>query len=174
MQNYSTIYQWWREDRFFPISALTEAIGNNRALSYLNDLIELNPENTQAYVLRGNFYEEMDEPGQAMSDYDKAISLDPEYADAYCKRSSLCSEQKDYVQAANDADKALLLSPGLMLAHVNRAVAYTALCRDRDAERDVAAAIERGYEPSQLLEEIDRLVWERGNTNTNSLYRLRE
>ena len=55
------------EDHFYPASHITSIIGSIRTFIYLHDRIELNPDDAQAYMLRGNFYLDIGESGQAMT-----------------------------------------------------------------------------------------------------------
>ena len=142
------------EDRFYPAADLAQAIGVRRAFLCLNDLIQLNPDDAQAYLLRGNLHDEIGELGLAILDYNRSISLKPT-ADGYNKRSAAHSDQMEYQKAAKDAAKAVSLDPNLMLAYVNRALAYAALFRDEEAEMDKRRASELGFDGVYLTEMIE-------------------
>ncbi len=142
------------EDQFYPAADLIQAIGVRRAFLYLNELIQLNPDDAQAYLLRGNLHDEIGELGLAVLDYDRSISLKPT-ADAYNKRSAAQFDQMEYQKAAKDAETAISLDPNLMLAYVNRAMAYAALSRDEEAELDKRRASELGFDGVYLTEMIE-------------------
>ena len=149
-------------DWFYPICKFYEVIGVDRTLTYLNDRIELNPEDAQAWMLLGNFHDDtVGESDQALRDYSTAIAIDPNYADAYVKRSSTHHDRGEYQQALDDAEEAIRLNPDPSLAYVNRAAALAALGRDAEADLDVARAVERGYDPVGLLGLIDTFRAER-------------
>ena len=133
------------EDQFNPTGYLVDALGIDRAFKYVNDLIQLNPDDAHAYFLRGNLHEEMDETSMAFADYDRSISLNPT-ADAYAKRSSANFAEREYQKAAEDAEQAVSLNPNLMIAYVNRAVALTVLFRDAEAELALNRATELGLD----------------------------
>jgi len=143
---------------FYPISKYYRAIGVGRTLTYLNDRLERNPKDSEAWMLRGNFYD--DSPGgsgKALGDYSIAIILDPTYADAYVKRSSTHHDRREYQLAFEDADEAIRLNPDIALAYVNRAAALAALGRDAEADSDVAQASMLGYDTGPLEDWLDTL-----------------
>ncbi len=60
-------------------------------------------------------------------------------------------------EAIEDYDEAIRLDPQLALAYANRAVAYTLLGRDAEAQQDVDRAVVLGIDPAALRSEIERL-----------------
>ncbi len=146
------------QNLFYPISKYCEAIGVERTLTYLNDRLERNPKDSEAWMLRGNFYEESPgESGKALEDYSIAIILDPTYADAYVKRSSTHHDRGEHQLAFDDADEAIRLNPDIALAYVNRAAALAALGCDTEADSDVAHASMLGYDTGPLEEWLNTL-----------------
>ena len=144
------------QNLFYPISKYYRAIGEGRTLTYLNDRLERNPKDSEAWMLRGNFYD--DSPGgsgKALVDYSIAIILDPTYADAYVERSSTHHDRGEHQLAFEDADEAIRLNPDIALAYVNRAAALAALGRDAEADSDVAQASMLGYDTVLLEEYIE-------------------
>ena len=144
------------QNLFYPISKYCEAIGVERTLTYLNDRLERNPKDSEAWMLRGNFYDDSPgDSGKALVDYSIAIILDPTYADAYVKRSSTHGDRGEHQQAVQDADEAIRLNPYIALAYVNRASALAALGRNTEAASDVAYATKLGYDTVLLQEWLD-------------------
>lgn len=73
--------------------------------------IKLNPNNAQAYYMRGyRKYQRGDDEG-ALADFDKAISLNPNYAMAYYNRGIVKYRLERYSSAIDDWQKAIKLQP---------------------------------------------------------------
>ena len=157
------------QNSFYPIWKFFDVIGVDRTLTYLNDRLERNPKDAEAWMLRGNFHDESTEDtGKALRDYSIAIALDPTYADAYVKRSSTHDERGEHQQALEDADEAIRLNPNIALAYVNRAAALAALGRHTEADSDVAHASKLGFDTSTVEEWGDELRWRHENKLENS------
>lgn len=149
------------KNQFYPINDFIGLIDADRTFTYLNDRIEMNPEDAEAWMLRGNFHDELTgESGKALRDYSIAIAIDPTYADAYVKRSSTHDDRGEHQQAVQDADEAIRLNPDIPLAYVNRAAALAALGRYTEATSDVAHATKLGYDTGLVQEWIDTLRWQ--------------
>ena len=87
-------------------------------------LIELDPDNADAYHERGDFYYEMDEYGKAIADYSRAIELEPRHASAYFNRAYAYGEISEYDKAIADYSKAIELDPSDAQAYYNRGLDY--------------------------------------------------
>ena len=82
-----------------------ESVANenyNLALQNYDKAIELEPQNSLAYVNRAIFYEALEEYGKALDDYNKALELDPKNKEALQSRGDLYSKLKDPSKAAKD------------------------------------------------------------------------
>lgn len=60
---------------------------SQEAIELLNRHIQVNPENVEAYTLRGTIYEALNLNDLALLDYDEAIKRQPEHADLYLERA---------------------------------------------------------------------------------------
>lgn len=72
----------------------------NKALSFYQKAIELNPDYVVAYNDLGIIYEKLQLPNEAEKMYKKAIELDPQYAGAYTNLALLYEKNKDFDAAA--------------------------------------------------------------------------
>jgi len=73
-------------------------------------VIELDPNDAQAYNNRGNAYYRLGEYDKAITDYTKAIDIDPNDAKAYYNRGNAYSIQSKDVEAINDFEKTISIS----------------------------------------------------------------
>ena len=60
-----------------------------KALLDFSKAIELNPKDSNQYVLRGYLYQRMGQQEKALLDFNKAIELDPKYSVAFKSRAFL-------------------------------------------------------------------------------------
>lgn len=95
-----------------------------RTAADYDKLIELDPNNADAYCERGDFYYETDEYDKAIVDYNRAIELAPNHASAYFNRGCAYGEIGAYDKAILDYNRAIELNPNNALAYYNRGLAY--------------------------------------------------
>lgn len=81
-----------------------------RAVQSLGKAIEKDPNNADAYSLRGLVYADAVEYDKAVADYTKAIKLAPN-AERYNNRGEIYRRMKQYDKAQADLDKAYSLDP---------------------------------------------------------------
>lgn len=97
---------------------------HGRTAADYDKLIELDPDNADAYHERGDFYYETDQYDKAIADYSRAIEMEPRYASAYFNRAYAYGEIGDYDKAIADYSKAIELDPCDALAYYNRGIDY--------------------------------------------------
>lgn len=115
----------------------TEAL--NRALKDISRAIEINPQYGDAYFWRGNIYLQMDEPDNAIIDYNKTFELTPkrsEQALIYAHRGEAYREKGDHQQAITDYTKGIELDSKCIRCYDWRAKAYEEIGRKDLAEAD--------------------------------------
>lgn len=106
-----------------------------------NQAIELNPNYSQGYVERGNFFFLLQEYQKAIQDLDRAIRLDPHFAFPYYSRGLVyCSLQK-YQDALKDFNQAIELNYSKPNAYNNRGLTYFYLQQYEEALKDFNQAI---------------------------------
>jgi len=91
---------------------------------------------------RGVVYSRLNQPRQAIEDFNRAIQLFPENPAVYNNRGSTLLALGLAQEAVKDFDRAIALAPGYAASYNNRAAAYTRLGMSSDAIRDYTKAIE--------------------------------
>jgi tetratricopeptide (TPR) repeat protein len=130
---------------FSHVIEVMEQLGGERALIHANDLIEMDPNGADPFVLRGYIFIEMKKWDKALVDYNHSIDLDPKSSYAYFCRSEAYYYIGLFEASAADASKAILLDPGLGAGHFQRAMCFARLSRDAEAESELARATDLGY-----------------------------
>jgi tetratricopeptide (TPR) repeat protein len=103
----------------------------NFAIADANRMISLDPNNAEAFHLRGAAHRILEEYHNAISDLDRAISLRPT-ALSFNLRGTTYTQMKDYDAAMRDYSEAIRLDPKRAHTYVNRANVYR---RKRDFVR---------------------------------------
>ena len=85
-------------------------------------VIEINPDDADAYFCRGFIYELKRNSEEAIKDYDKAIELNPDHVDAYIYRAGVTN--RDSALVIKDYSKAIELNPHHSYAYRNRGLTY--------------------------------------------------
>lgn len=88
-----------------------EAEDDNQKIRFYTNAIKLDPEYADAYIDRGNAYNNLGQYDEAIQDYNKAIKFYPEYAAAYCSRGFAYYNLGQNDQAIQDFNKAIKLDP---------------------------------------------------------------
>ena len=96
----------------------------NTAIKLTNTVIEMNPNDVEAYIRRGIVYHRKGEYNSAVANFTRAIELDPSIPQLYLARGISYHHKGDYDSAIKDATKALELNPDNTEAYQHRALAY--------------------------------------------------
>ncbi len=112
-----------------------------------NAAIELNPNNTWAYNLRGGAYLNMREFRRALEDFDKAIELDDRNDTAYCGRGNVYEYTNEREKAIADFTRAIELKPTASEPYYYRSMSYTNSGDSKRGKADMARAKELGFNP---------------------------
>ena len=113
------------------------------AIAEFNEAIKVDPSSVEALTRRGDAYYALGELYQALLDYDESISF----------RATLVS---DLVKPGYSAMKEAVAN-----AYAGRALVNTSLGNDMDAQRDMAAAIDMGYDAAPARQAIEDLKAQR-------------
>jgi len=135
-----------------------------RTVADYDKLIELDPNNTDTYYKRGDFYYETDEYDKAIADYSKAIQLNPNHADAYYSRGCAYGETAEYEKAIADHSKTLEMNPNDANAYYNRGIAYREKDEVPKAVDDLEKCIELSTDP-ELTKDARQALLEAKNSS---------
>jgi tetratricopeptide (TPR) repeat protein len=105
--------------------------------------ISLRPDDSNLYYNRGTVYAQLEEPEQAIADFDKALSLNPDDAMAYGNRGTAYGDIGEFDLAFADFDKVRSLDPDDPFVFVNRGKVYLSMDDPNSAIREFDQAIER-------------------------------
>lgn len=122
------------------------------------------PDGADGYNLAGVQHFEDGRLDEAVAAYSEAIRLDTGYKAAYYNRGQAYFTLGRPGLAVDDHTRAIELStndPHQPLAYAGRAMSYTLLSQDEEAQKDMAKAIELGFDPDLLIATINQLKKQR-------------
>ncbi len=123
----------------------TQTTSDSQALVNLNNSLQQNPRDPDAYLQRGRLYAKLDRSLLAISDYTEVIRLDPNSAIAYNDRANVKLNLKDYWGAYLDYSQVVRILPEKAIVYNNRAAARHQLgdCKGAIADLRIAAELFR-------------------------------
>src|SRR5262249_45825977 len=112
-------------------TALTEDDGSQQAASPANiasltEVVTRNPNDAQAYNVRGSVLGRAGRNQEALADFNRAVELDPNYAQAYANRGQVHRQMNRQEAALADYNKALSLDQNYAAAFLGRGQVYRA------------------------------------------------
>ena len=120
-------------------SALTKDF--QASINHFTKAIELDPSFADAYISRGNTYDELKAYHEAVSDYTSTIKFDPKNLGAFNSRGIAYYRLKRYPEAIADYTTAIEINPSEADIYYNRGLSYGALGRHYFALDDYIQAI---------------------------------
>ncbi len=114
---------------------------SNDSINYLNQVLELRPNNSDALAQRSTLLWENGQAEQALQDLTDAIEANPERALAYYQRGNLRFQLGDLQGAIADYGEALQRQDAYTDAYVNRGTARAELGDEAGAVQDYTSAI---------------------------------
>lgn len=112
------------------------------SLLNLNKALEIDPNHSPAYYLRGNIKDSFDDRHGAMKDYNSAIEKNPKFADAFFARGNVKMKLQDYYGAIDDFSAAITINENYIEAYFNRGKAKQMLQAYQDAINDCTKIIQ--------------------------------
>lgn len=112
-----------------------------KEMKRVNEEINQNNRNPDAFYLRGWLYAEKGNMKDAEKDYSRAIELDDRFEDAYYNRGLVLAKMKKHPQAVKDFGQAIKLKAKAVDAYCNRGNAYFQMGKMDLAIADFDAAL---------------------------------
>lgn len=139
------------------------------ALVNLNKAIELDPNNSAAYYLRGNIKDNFEDRHGAMKDYNVAIEKNPKFADALYARGNVKMKLQDYYGAIDDFTAVIAINENFVEAYFSRGRAKQFLQAYQDAINDCSKIIQINPKNSDAYSMRGILRIEFGDTKNGCL-----
>src|SRR5581483_8350318 len=89
-------------------------------IASLSETVKKNPDNPQAYNMRGSALAQVGKTEEALADFNKAISLDANFGQAFANRGLIYRKTKRLDLAMADYERALALDPNYAPAWLGR------------------------------------------------------
>lgn len=112
------------------------------ALLNFNKAIEVDPNYSIAYYMRGNIKEAFEDHHGAMKDYNTSLEKNNKFADAFFVRGNVKMKLQDYYGAIADYGAAITLNENYIEAYYNRGKAKQFLQAYEDAINDCTKIIQ--------------------------------
>jgi ATP-dependent Clp protease adapter protein ClpS len=104
--------------------------------------VEINPDDAEAYIKRGNVRASLGNYQEALADYTQAIQINPDLAEAYVGRSLACFQLGDYPHVMEDYQQVFQLNPTLA-----KSVAY----QSNDSEATELKSVEEADQAYEVI-----------------------
>ena len=95
-------------------------------IASLTEVVQRNPNDAQAYNMRGSVLGRAGRNQEALADFDRAIGIDANYAQAYANRGQVHRQMGKHDLALADYNKAIALDQNYALAYLGRGQVYRA------------------------------------------------
>ena len=112
------------------------------ALLNLNKALEVDPNDAQAYYVRGNIKDAFDDRHGVMKDYNVAVEKSPNFAEAFFARGNVKMKLLAYYGAIADYSSAIAINENFIEAYFNRGKARQFLNTYEDAIADCTKIIQ--------------------------------
>jgi len=144
-----------KEDKMKTAIGLINAGSYERALYKLKEILELDPNSSQAYFFNALAYEGLEEYDKALKNFDKSIELKPNNLKAYHSRSKLNFKLGYYREVIKDLTIVLAMYNDDSDAYIQRGRAFYELNELHSACLDWQEAAQMGSIDAMRL--IDKL-----------------
>jgi tetratricopeptide (TPR) repeat protein len=129
-----------------------------RKIAEATEAIKRNPNDAEAYCVRGRLYRAMSDYNRAIADFSKAVNIAPNDAKAYCERGTVyLDDKKDYDRAIADFNQAVSLDPDNAVAYYRRGRAYRAKDDCDKAIEDIGTAAKLDPDNEEYRNQLAKL-----------------
>lgn len=114
----------------------------DEGIQFLDRVLQLDPQDAEAYNNRGVAYAKKGEYDLAIEDFNKALELNPKYVEAYNNRGNAYGKKGEYDKAIADFTRVIELNPQYAEVYYTRGAAYAIKCEYELAIADFNKVIE--------------------------------
>ncbi|WP_276481367.1 tetratricopeptide repeat protein [Paraflavitalea pollutisoli] len=107
-----------------------------QALREYNKALDLDPNFKDAYMQHGFVLYRNKQLDEALKDFNKVLQIDPKSANGYLYLAFIHHDKQHFQEALNNYNKAIELDAKNMYAYQNRAEAYDAIGKSKEADLD--------------------------------------
>jgi tetratricopeptide (TPR) repeat protein len=107
------------------------------AITVFTELIDLNPQNSDAYKNRGVAHMKLAQYDQAIHDFEKTLEITPAVKGIYSNLGVAWYYKSDYKKAIENYDREIALSPASHYAYFNRAICWAELLEYGKSLQDI-------------------------------------
>ena len=143
-----------------PDPAITATTTN---IASLSEVVQRNPNDPQAYNVRGAVLGRAGRNEDALSDFNKAIAINPNYAQAYANRGLISRQTNKLDLALAYYNKALSIDPNYAQAYLGRGMVYRQQGRLVLAENLLLLGLGLGLGAASALVAVAPALLERGS-----------
>ncbi len=136
---------------------------SEKAIVYLSEAMEMDPNYSEYYNDRGNLYLNLEQFAEALKDYQKAIELSPPYWEVWSNLGRCYVKTNQPYEAVKAYDRALDLKPDEFSVWVARAGVLETLGKPDAAISDYSAALTLKHEDPFLWANRASLHYDLGN-----------
>jgi len=139
--SYANIYAQTEKEIFDSGVLLFKQGHYQQAIDSFSKLIELAPDNADAYKNRGVSYMKLEKFDLAISDFEKAKKLFPELKGLYSNLGVAWYYKKEYVKAIENYDLEIQMTSDHPVTYFNRALCLAELGRNKEALDDLSKTL---------------------------------
>lgn len=145
-------------EAYIQLGSLYATRKSTLAAGYFNSAINIRPESKEALYILGMFYQENDQPEQAMGIYKRMISLDSTDKIAYYNSGYVnLVYLKKFKEGVELFSKAIQLDPSYTNAYFNRGYCYELLGESSKAHADYEKVLKISPNDSKSINGLNRL-----------------
>ena len=124
------------------VTAVEEEQGTKENIASLTAVVNSNPNDAEAYNVRGAAYGRAGKSSRALEDFNRAIQLNSRYYQAFANRALIYRRMGQNNQAAKDYNTALGINPQYAVAYIGRGNIYRSVGKTNQAFADYSRAIQ--------------------------------
>jgi tetratricopeptide (TPR) repeat protein len=128
----------------------------DEALTYLDQVLVVDPKSAQAHYLKGEIYRRQWKMKGSLEEYEAAIAIDPNYAPAYYGKAMWGKQNSLYSGYDKDLTRAIDRDPYFIDAYIERAEFYGRREKWADAMTDLERAVQIAPENAFVLIRLGR------------------